>query len=209
MTETEIRKLKQAVLERWEGNTSNNVMGLIEVLKQVPELRKEFADKEYSSYGHSPSIPSINTIKEEAWFAFIEAYEKKDRNICPTAESEEAAHNALDKYLEELKNVDFKEDTQGEKTEKIDWEAGITELAFMFEILFKNAEIGCSMKQYKRRWNLIAKHFTINGKEITSKGIRSAFHELKKNKTTDGKPLKHESYESLLELTTEIKDTKN
>ena len=104
--------------------------------------------------------------------------------------------------------MDFKEDTQGQKTEKIDWEAGITELAFMFEILFKNAEIGCSMKQYKRRWNLIAKHFTINGKEITSKGIRSAFHELKKNKTTDGKPLKHELYESLLELTTEIKGTK-
>jgi len=92
--------------------------------------------------------------------------------------------------------------------EKIDWEAGITELAFMFEILFKNAEIGCSMKQYKRRWNLIAKHFTINGKEITSKGIRGAFHELKKNKTTDGKPLKHELYQSLLELTTEIKYTK-
>jgi len=92
--------------------------------------------------------------------------------------------------------------------EKIDWEAGITELAFMFEILFNNAEIGCSMKQYKRRWNLIAKHFTINGKEITSKGIRSAFHESKKNKTTDGKPLKHELYESLLELTTEIKGTK-
>ena len=42
MTETEIKELKKAVLERWEGNTSNSVMGLIEVLKQVPELRKEF-----------------------------------------------------------------------------------------------------------------------------------------------------------------------
>ena len=107
-----------------------------------------------------------------------------------------------------LNTGESKSHTTGEPVEKIDWEAGITELAFMFEILFKNAEIGCSMKQYKRRWNLIAKHFTINGKEITSKGIRSAFHESKKNKTTDGKPLKHELYESLLELTTEIKGTK-
>ena len=205
MTETVIRELKHAVLERWEDTKSNIVVGLSH---QVFKLRKELADKKYSSFDLSPSIPSIHTVKEETWFAFIEAYDKKDRNNGSIDESEEAAYNALDKYLEKLKNVDFKEDTQGEKTEKIDWEAGITELAFMFEILFKNADIGCSMKQYKRRWNLIAKHFTINGKEITSKGIRGAFHELKKNKTTNGKPLKHELYESLLELTTEIKDTK-
>jgi len=193
MTETVIRELKHAVLERWEDTKSNIVVGLSH---QVFKLRKELADKKYSSFDLSPSIPSIHTVKEETWFAFIEAYDKKDRNNGSIDESEEAAYNALDKYLEKLKNVDFKEDTQGEKTEKIDWEAGITELAFMFEILFKNADIGCSMKQYKRRWNLIAKHFTINGKEITSKGIRGAFHELKKNKTTNGKPLKHELYES-------------
>ena len=193
MTETVIRELKHAVLERWEDTKSNIVVGLSH---QVFKLRKELADKKYSSFDLSPSIPSIHTVKEETWFAFIEAYDKKDRNNGSIDESEEAAYNALDKYLEKLKNVDFKEDTQGQKTEKIDWEAGITELAFMFEILFKNADIGCSMKQYKRRWNLIAKHFTINGKEITSKGIRGAFHELKKNKTTNGKPLRHELYES-------------
>ena len=206
MTETEIRKLKQAVLKRWEDSKRYMCRDLSD---KVNKLKIELADKRYSNFNLPHSTPSIKSIKEELWFTYIEAYNKKDWDNGTTAESEEAAHNALDKYLEELKNVDFKEDTQGQKTEKIDWEAGITELAFMFEILFKNAEIGCSMKQYKRRWNLIAKHFTINGKEITSKGIRSAFHELKKNKTTDGKPLKHESYESLLELTTEIKDTKN
>ena len=206
MTETVIRELKHAVLERWEDTKSNIVVGLSH---QVFKLRKELADKKYSSFDLSPSIPSIHTVKEETWFAFIEAYDKKDRNNGSIDESEEAAYNALDKYLEKLKNVDFKEDTQGEKTEKIDWEAGITELAFMFEILFKNSEIGCSMKQYKRRWDLIAKHFTINGEEITSKAIRSAFHETKKNKTTDGRPLKHELYESLLELTTDIKDAKH
>jgi len=206
MTETEIKELKKAVLKRWELSTDNNLTGMIEVVhNQRTKLKIELAEKKYSSIDLSPSI---NIIKDEAWLAFIDTYSETDMVFWHTAELEEAACNALDKYLEELKNVDFKEDTQGQKTEKIDWEAGITELAFMFEILFKNAEIGCSMKQYKRRWNLIAKHFTINGKEITSKGIRSAFHESKKNKTTDGKPLKHELYESLLELTTEIKGTK-
>jgi len=140
------------------------------------------ADEKFSSDDLSPSIPSIKTIKKEALFAFIEAYDKKDRDNGTTAESEKAGHNALDKYLEKLENVNFKEDTQGEKTEKIDWEAGLAELAFIFEILFKNEEIGCSMKQYKKRWALIAKHFTVKGEEITSKGLRRAFNQLKINK---------------------------
>ena len=149
MTETEIRELiKQAVLERWEDTKSNIIVGLSH---QVIKLRKELADEKFSSDDLSPSIPSIKTIKEYAWLAFIEAYDKKDRDNASKTESEEAGHNALDKYLEKLKNVDFKEDTQGQKTEKIDWEAGLVELAYMFEILFKNEEIGCSMKQYKKR----------------------------------------------------------
>ena len=197
MTETEIRKLKQAVLERWEGNTSNSVMGLIEVLKQVPELRKEFADKEYSSYGHSPSIPSINTIKEEAWFAFIEAYEKKDRNICPTAESEEAAHNALDKYLEKLKNVDFKEDTQGEKTEKIDREAGLaelekinwrgteTQLVLLVDLLTREA-----LLKSDRKWKMIEEHFLVQGKPTKSKNLSQSLENTLAGKTKDEETLK-------------------
>ncbi len=171
----------------------------------VQNLKKELAEKIFDG---SAKPHSFETIKQNAWIAFLEGFNGKDSEMAGLDKSKKAAVIALDKYLEKLENVNFKEDTQGQKTEKIDWEAGITELAFMFEILFKNAEIGCSMKQYKRRWNLIAKHFTINGKEITSKGIRGAFHELKKNKTTDGKPLKHELYQSLLELTTEIKYTK-
>ena len=197
MTETEIRELiKQAVLERWEDTKSNIVVGLSH---QVIKLGKELADEKFSNIEIPPSIPSIKTIKEDAWFAFIEAYDKKDRDNASITKSEEAGHNALDKYLEKLKNVDFKEDTQGEKTEKIDWEAGITELAFMFEILFKNAEIGCSMKQYKRRWALVAKHFTVKGEEITNIDLKAAFSRLKNSKS--GKPRNHEMYEDLLPLT--------
>ena len=87
----------------------------------------------------------------------------------------------------------------GEPVEKIDWEAGLAELTFVFEILFKNKEIGCSMKQYKKRWALIAKHFTVKGEDITNKDLIAAFSGLKNSKT--GKPRNHEMYEDLLPLT--------
>ena len=89
--------------------------------------------------------------------------------------------------------------SRGEPVEKIDWEAGLAELTFMFEILFKNEEIGCSMKQYKKRWALIAKHFTVKGEHITNKDLIAAFSGLKNSKT--GKPRNHEMYEDLLPLT--------
>ena len=95
--------------------------------------------------------------------------------------------------------------SRGEPVEKIDWEAGLAELTFMFEILFKNEEIGCSMKQYKKRWALIAKHFTVKGKEITSEGLRHAFSQLKINKK-EGLPTNHEIYKTLLTMAQEMKD---
>jgi hypothetical protein len=98
-----------------------------------------------------------------------------------------------------LNTGESKSHTTGEPVEKIDWEAGLAELAFMFEILFKNEEIGCSMKQYKKRWALIAKHFTVKGEDITNKDLIAAFSGLKNSKT--GKPRNHEMYEDLLPLT--------
>jgi hypothetical protein len=95
--------------------------------------------------------------------------------------------------------------SRGEPVEKIDWEAGLAELTFMFEILFKNKEVGCSMKQYKNRWALIAKHFTVKGEEITSKGLRQAFNQLKINKD-EGMPANHETYKTLLTMVQEIED---
>ena len=93
----------------------------------------------------------------------------------------------------------------GEPVEKIDWEAGLAELTFMFEILFKNKEVGCSMKQYKKRWALIAKHFTVKGKEITSEGLRHAFSQLKINKD-EGMPTNHDLYKSLVTMAQEVED---
>ena len=93
----------------------------------------------------------------------------------------------------------------GEPVEKIDWEAGLAELTFVFEILFKNKEVGCSMKQYKKRWALIAKHFTVKGKEITSEGLRHAFSQLKINKD-EGMPTNHDLYKSLVTMAQEVED---
>ena len=100
---------------------------------------------------------------------------------------------------ETLNTGESKAHTTGEPVEKIDWEAGLAELTYMFEILFKNEEIGCSMKQYKKRWALIAKHFTVKGEDITNKDLIAAFSGLKNSKT--GKPRNHEMYEDLLTLT--------
>ena len=100
---------------------------------------------------------------------------------------------------ETLNTGESKGQITGEPVEKIDWEAGLAELAFMFEILFKNEEIGCSMKQYKKRWALIAKHFTVKGEDITNKDLIAAFSGLKNSKT--GKPRNHVMYEDLLPLT--------
>jgi hypothetical protein len=95
--------------------------------------------------------------------------------------------------------------TESVQIEKINWEAGLAELAFIIEILFKNEDIGFSMKQYKKRWSLIAKHFTVKGEEITSEGLRHAFSQLKTNKN-EGKPANHAVYETLFELSQEIED---
>ena len=197
MTETEIKKLKQAVLEHWKDTKSvvgNVVVGLSQ---QVSNLRIELADEKFSSDDLSPSNPSIKTIKKEALFAFIEAYDKKDHNNGTTAESEEAAHNALDKYLEKLKNVDFKEDTQGEKTEKIERGAGLaelekinwrgteTQLVLLVDLLIHEA-----LLKSDRQWKMIEEHFLVQGKPTKSKNLSQSLENTLAGKTKDEETLK-------------------
>ena len=165
--------------------------------QQVSNLRIELADEKFSSDDLSPSNPSIKTIKKEALFAFIEAYDKKDHNNGTTAESEKAAHNALDKYLEKLKNVDFKEDTQGEKTEKIDREAGLaelekinwrgteTQLVLLFDLLTREAFL-----KSDRKWKMIEEHFLVQGKPTKSKNLSQSLENTLAGKTKDEETLK-------------------
>jgi hypothetical protein len=62
MTKTEIKKLKKAILERWELTTDNDLIRMIEVVhNQRPKLKIELAEKKYSSFDLSPSI---NIIKD-------------------------------------------------------------------------------------------------------------------------------------------------
>ena len=197
MTETEIKELKKAVLEHWKDTKSVSGNVVVGLSQQVSNLRIELADEKFSSDDLSPSIPSIKTIKKEALFAFIEAYDRKDHNNGTTAESEKAAHNALDKYLEKLKNVDFKEDTQGEKTEKIDREAGLaelrkinwggteTQLVLLVDLLTREA-----LLKSDRKWKMIEEHFLVQGKPTKSKNLSQSLENTLAGKTKDEETLK-------------------
>ena len=197
MTETEIKELKKAVLEHWKDTKSVSGNVVVGLSQQVSNLRIELADEKFSSDDLSPSIPSIKTIKKEALFAFIEAYDKKDHNNGTTAESEKAAHNAFDKYLEKLKNVDFKEDTQGEKTEKIERGAGLaelekinwrgteTQLVLLVDLLIHEA-----LLKSDRKWKMIEEHFLVQGKPTKSKNLSQSLENTLAGKTKDAETLK-------------------
>ena len=195
MTETEKKELlKQAVLKHWEDSKRYMLEDLGE---KVNKLEIKLAEKRYSNVDLTHSTPSIETIKEELWFAYIEAYKKKDRANGSIAESEEAGHNALDKYLEKLENVNFKEDTQGEKTEKIDWEAGLpelekinwrgteTQLVLLVDLLTREA-----LLKSDRKWKMIEEHFLVQGKPTKSKNLSQSLENTLAGKTKDEKTLK-------------------
>ena len=197
MTETEIKELKKAVLEHWKDTKSVSGNVVVGLSQQVSNLRIELADEKFSSDDLSPSNPSIKTIKKEALFAFIEAYDKKDHNNGTTAESEKAAHNALDKYLEKLKNVNFNEDTQREKTEKKDWEEELaelekinwrgteTQLVLLVDLLTREAFL-----KSDRKWKIIEEHFLVQGKPTKSKNLSQSLENTLAGKTKDEETLK-------------------
>ena len=197
MTETEIKELKKAVLEHWKDTKSVSGNVVVGLSQQVSNLRIELADEKFSSDDLSPSNPSIKTIKKEALFAFIEAYDKKDHNNGTTAESEKAAHNALDKYLEKMGNVNFKEDTQGEKTEKIERGAGLaelekinwrgteTQLVLLVDLLIHEA-----LLKSDRQWKMIEEHFLVQGKPTKSKNLFQSLENTLAGKTKDAETLK-------------------
>jgi len=195
MTETEKKELlKQAVLKRWEDSKRYMLEDLGE---KVNKLEIELAEKRYSNVDLTHSTPSIETIKEELWFAYIEAYKKKDRANGSIAESEEAGHNALDKYLEKLENVNFKEDTQGEKTEKIERGAGLaelekinwrgteTQLVLLVDLLTREA-----LLKSDRKWKMIEEHFLVQGKPTKSKNLSQSLENTLAGKTKDAETLK-------------------
>ena len=115
MTETEISKLRETVLQLWEGS-KYLLLAREDLFVYVLNLKKELAEKIFDG---SAKPHSFETIKQNAWIAFLEGIDEKDFGMAGLDESKKAAVIALDKYLEKLENVNFKEDTQGEKTEKL------------------------------------------------------------------------------------------
>jgi len=180
-------KHKNFIRERWQP------IDIKVLLQEDPEKKKSIIREEKKR--------AANEIQDQdELHAFLELLEEQllyyqaclDQNDSANAQGPVQRNGTLN-------TGESKAHTTGELVEKIDWEAGLAELAFMFEILFKNEEIGCSMKQYKKRWALIAKHFTVKGEHITNKDLIAAFSGLKNSKT--GKPRNHEMYEDLLPLT--------
>jgi len=167
------------------------------MLQEGPEKKISFLKE-----AQRQASKEIQNIEEKS--AFIKSLEIEIRNIQNELSKNGSTKAQMPAQSNETLNTGESHST-GEPVEKIDWEAGLAELTFVFEILFKNKEIGCSMKQYKKRWALIAKHFTVKGKEITSEGLRHAFSQLKVNKS-EGMPRNHEIYEALLTMSQEIED---
>ena len=167
------------------------------MLQEGPEKKISFLKEEQRQ-----ASKEIQNIEEKS--AFMIFLEIKILNMLNKLSKIDSTKAQMPAQSNETLNTGESHSTGG-PVEKIDWEAGLAELTFIFEILFKNEEIGCSMKQYKKRWALIAKHFTVKGKEITSEGLRHAFSQLKVNKS-EGMPRNHEIYEALLTMSQEIED---
>jgi len=185
------RKHEALVKERWLPISVNFM------LQEGPEKKISFLKE-----AQRQASKEIQDIEEKS--AFIRFLEIEILNIQNKLSKNGSAKAQMSTQSNQTLNTDESRST-GEPVEKIDWEAGLAELTFMFEILFKNEEIGCSMKQYNKRWALIAKHFTVKGEEITSKGLRQAFNQLKINKD-EGMPANHEIYKTLLTMVQEIED---
>ena len=185
------RKHETFIKERWLP------ISVEFMLQEGPEKKISFLKE-----AQRQASKEIQNIEEKS--AFIEFLEIKILNMQNKLSKNGSTKAQMPVQRNETLNTG-ESHSKGEPVEKIDWEAGLAELTFMFEILFKNEEIGCSMKQYKKRWALIAKHFTVKGEEITSKGLRQAFNQLKINKD-EGMPANHETYKTLLTMVQEIED---
>ena len=185
------RKHEAFIKERWLP------ISVDFMLQEGPEKKISFLKE-----AQRQASKEIQDIEEKS--AFIRFLEIEILNIQNKLSKNGSAKAQMSTQSNQTLNTDESRST-GEPVEKIDWEAGLAELTFMFQILFKNEEIGCSMKQYKKRWALIAKHFTVKGEEITSKGLRQAFNQLKINKD-EGMPANHEIYKTLLTMVQEIED---
>jgi hypothetical protein len=194
MTETEIRKLREAVLQLWEG--SKNIIVLREgITLYTQKLKKELAEKNFDSLGE-PILFEI--IKQNAWIAFLEGYDKNRR--FGEVESKKVAVIALDSYLEMLKFVNLDSSEGKSLSPKINWKGTQTQLAYLVELLIKNKFL-----EYGEHWKMIAEHFTVEGEKIDNKQIATAIGNVKSSNKSR-KPRKAQIIESIVKETSSTED---
>ena len=194
MTETEIRKLREAVLQLWEG--SKNIIVLREgITLYTQKLKKELAEKNFDSLGE-PILFEI--IKQNAWIAFLEGYDKNRR--FGEVESKKAAVIALDSYLEMLKSINLDSSEGKSFSPKINWKGTQTQLAYLVELLIKNKFL-----EYGEHWKMIAEHFTVEGEKIDNKQIATAIGNVKSSNKSR-KPRKAQIIESIVKETSSTED---
>jgi len=194
MTETEIRKLREAVLQLWEG--SKNIIVLREgITLYTQKLKKELAEKNFDSLGE-PILFEI--IKQNAWIAFLEGYDKNRR--FGEVESKKVAVIALDSYLEMLKFVNLDSSEGKSLSPKINWKGTQTQLAYLVELLIKNKFL-----EYGEHWKMIAEHFTVEAEKIDNKQIATAIGNVKSSNKSR-KPRKAQIIESIVKETSSTED---
>jgi hypothetical protein len=194
MTETEIRKLREAILQLWEG--SKNIIVLREgITLYTQKLKKELAEKNFDSLGE-PILFEI--IKQNAWIAFLEGYDKNRR--FGEVESKKVAVIALDSYLEMLKFVNLDSSEGKSLSPKINWKGTQTQLAYLVELLIKNKFL-----EYGEHWKMIAEHFTVEGEKIDNKQIATAIGNVKSSNKSR-KPRKAQIIESIVKETSSTED---
>ena len=93
--------------------------------------------------------------------------------------------------------MNFKEDTQGEKTEKIERGAGLaelekinwrgteTQLVLLVDLLIHEA-----LLKSDRKWKMIEEHFLVQGKPTKSKNLSQSLENTLAGKTKDEETLK-------------------
>ena len=93
MTETEISELRETVLQLLEGS-EYLLLVREDLFEYVQNLKKELAEKIFDG---SAKPHSFETIKQNAWIAFLEGFDEKDFEMAGLDESKKVAVIALDK----------------------------------------------------------------------------------------------------------------
>ena len=137
MTETEISKLRETVLQLWEGS-KYLLLVREDLFEYVQNLKKELAEKFFDG---SAKPHSFETIKQNAWIAFLEGFDEKDFEMASLDESKKAAVIALDSYLEMLKSVNLDSSEGKSFSPKIKWDGSIRQLIYLFLKLSKSGLI--------------------------------------------------------------------